>query len=54
VFHTQLERRTQLIEESLQELAATIDCLTHCAHVELPEHLISKGAACVFGDGIRK
>jgi hypothetical protein len=39
VFHSQLNRRTQLVVESLQEFAATIYHLGHCTHIELPKHL---------------
>jgi hypothetical protein len=35
-FQTHLEGGTQLSEESLQDLAASIGYLTHCAHIELP------------------
>jgi hypothetical protein len=40
--HLQVKRGTQLLRESLQELAAAIDHLAHCMHVELPKHLIIK------------
>jgi hypothetical protein len=54
VFHSQLKRRTQLIGESLQKLAAAIDHLAHHAHVEPPKHLISKEATRAFAERIRK
>jgi hypothetical protein len=40
-FHPHWKRRTQLIGESLQEFATTIDHLAHRAHVRLWEHLIT-------------
>jgi hypothetical protein len=54
IFHSQLKRRTQLIRESLQVFAATIDHLAHHAHVELPKHLISKEAPRAFVNGVRE
>jgi hypothetical protein len=41
VFHSQLKRRALIGSESLQESAATIDDLAHCAQNELHEHLIT-------------
>jgi hypothetical protein len=53
VFHLQL-KRTQLVGESLQMLASSIDHLAHSAPVELPEHLICIEATHAFADAIRK
>jgi hypothetical protein len=54
VFHSQLKRRAQFVRETQQTYAKEIDHLAHGIHVELPEHLISKEAAHVFGDGLRE
>jgi hypothetical protein len=50
VFHSQL-KGPQLIRESLQEFAATINHLAHHDHIELLEQLIIKEATCAFTDG---
>jgi hypothetical protein len=50
-FQSQMKRRSRLVGESLQDFIATIDHLAHRAHIELPEHLISKEAARVFAYG---
>jgi hypothetical protein len=51
--HAQLKRRAQRVGESLQEFSAVIEHLAHHAHVELPEHCISKEATRAFADRIR-
>jgi hypothetical protein len=53
-FPSQLKRRIKLVGKSLQEFAAAIDHLPHCAHIELPKHPISKEAGHAHTDGIRK
>jgi hypothetical protein len=53
-FHSQLNRRTQLVRESMQEFAGSTDHLVHSTHVELPKHLIGKEATHAFADGIRE
>jgi hypothetical protein len=53
MFHSQPKRRTMIIRESLQEFATTNNHLTHCGHVQLPKHLISKEAAHAFVNGIK-
>lgn len=50
--HSQPKRRTQFVMESLQEFAADVYHLAHCAHVELPEHLTSKEATHLFNSQI--
>lgn len=54
VFHSQLKRRTQLSGESPQEFAAAMDHLAYGSHIVLPEHLISKEAACSCANEIRE
>jgi hypothetical protein len=52
--YSQLKQKEQLIGESLQEFVADTDHLAHSAHVDLPEHLISKMVTHAFAEGIRE
>lgn len=53
-YQTQLETRTQIIYEPLQEFATTIEQLTHHAFPTLYEDHVLKGAGRAFVDGIRE
>jgi hypothetical protein len=47
-------RSVQHTGESLQEYAATIDHLAHCAYVDSTEQEISREVACAFTYGVRQ
>jgi hypothetical protein len=53
-FYTQLRTMVQHTRESLEEFAAHIDHLGHCAHVNSTEQHISKGTALAFTDRLRE
>jgi hypothetical protein len=53
-FISQLKRRNQLVGVSLEEFATATNQLAHHAHIELPEHLISKEATCAFANRVRE
>jgi hypothetical protein len=53
VYQLQLEVRTQVSDELVQEFAAALKQLVHCALVRLPKDFIQREAACAFVDGVK-
>jgi hypothetical protein len=53
-FHCQLRRMAQHARESLEEFAAAIDHLVHCAYVNSIEQHIRRETALAFTDRLRE